>query len=151
MHKKAHMCVYAYWYIFLFYFKTLLVFPCQNVTLRVKRLCLCCSLLYPSDQLSSVAQSCPTLCKPMDCSMPGFPVHPQLLELAQTHVHWVSDASQPSYLWFPFSSCPQSSPDLFLEPKFSIENVIFVQLVCELTELTNIWMEPGTLANWCLL
>ena len=36
---------------------------------------------------SSVTQSCPTLCDPMDCSMPGFPVHHQLLELAQTHVH----------------------------------------------------------------
>ena len=42
-----------------------------------------------------VAQSCPTLCNPMDCSMPGFPV--QLLELAQTHVHRVSDAIQPSH------------------------------------------------------
>ena len=42
-------------------------------------------------QFSSVAQSCPTLCDPMDCSMPGFPVHHQLLELAQTHVHQVGD------------------------------------------------------------
>ena len=47
-------------------------------------------------QLSSIAQSCPTLCDPMDCSMPGFPVHHQLLELAQTHVHQVGDAIQPS-------------------------------------------------------
>ena len=46
----------------------------------------------------SVAQSCPTLCKPLDCSTPGFPVHHQLLELAQTHVHQVSDAIQPSHL-----------------------------------------------------
>ena len=43
---------------------------------------------------SSVAQSCPTLCDPMDCSTPGFPVYQQLLELAQTHVHWVVDAIQ---------------------------------------------------------
>ena len=48
-------------------------------------------------QFSSVAQSCPTLCDPMDCSTPGFPVHHQLPELAQTHVHWVSDAIQPSH------------------------------------------------------
>ena len=41
----------------------------------------------PSVQFSSVAQSCPTLCDPMDCSTPGLPVHHQLLELAQTHVH----------------------------------------------------------------
>ena len=47
--------------------------------------------------MNSVAQSCPTLCDPMDCSTPGFPVHHQLLELAQTHVHQVGDAIQPSY------------------------------------------------------
>ena len=47
--------------------------------------------------LSSVTQSCPTLCNPMDCSMPVFPVHHQLPELAQNHVHQVSDAIQPSH------------------------------------------------------
>ena len=45
---------------------------------------------------SSVAQSCPTLCDPVDCSTPGLPVHQQLPELAQTHVHRVGDAIQPS-------------------------------------------------------
>ena len=50
-----------------------------------------------SVQFSSVAHSCPTVCDPMDCSTPGFPVHHQLPELAQTHVHQVSDAIQPSY------------------------------------------------------
>ena len=55
---------------------------------------------------SSVCQSCPTLCSPIDCSTPGFPVHHQLLELAQTHVHWVGD--QPSH--------PLSSPS---PPAFS--------------------------------
>ena len=54
---------------------------------------------------SSVAQSCPTLCNPMDCSTSGFLVHHQLPELAETHVHQVSDAIQPSY---PLSS--SSSP-----------------------------------------
>ena len=48
-----------------------------------------------SDQLSSVIRSCPTLCDPMDCSMPGFPVHYQLPEFTQTHAHWVSEAIQP--------------------------------------------------------
>ena len=43
-------------------------------------------------QFSSVAQSCPTLCNPMNCSMPGLPVHYQLLEFTQTHIHWVGDA-----------------------------------------------------------
>ena len=46
---------------------------------------------------SSVAQSCLTLCDPMNCSMPGLPVHHQLPEFTQTHVHWVSDAIQPSH------------------------------------------------------
>ena len=58
--------------------------------------------------VSSVAQSCPTLCDSMDCSMPGFPVHHQLPELTQTHVHWVSDAIQPSHPVIPFSFCLQS-------------------------------------------
>ena len=49
--------------------------------------------------LSSVqfTQSCLTLCDPRDCSMPGLPVHHRLLEFTQTHVHWVSDAIQPSH------------------------------------------------------
>ena len=51
-----------------------------------------------SVQFSSVAQSCPTLCDPMDCGMPGYPVHHQLPKLAQTYVHQVSDAIQPSHL-----------------------------------------------------
>ena len=48
-------------------------------------------------QFSSVAQPCSTLCDPMDCNTPGLPVHHQLLEFTQTHVHWVSDAIQPSH------------------------------------------------------
>ena len=50
-----------------------------------------------------------TLWDPMDCSMPGFPVHHQLLELTQTHVLWVGNAIQPSHV-IPFSSCLQSFP-----------------------------------------
>ena len=50
-----------------------------------------------ANQFSSVPQSCSTLCNPMDCSTPGFPVHHQLLELAQTHVHRVGDAIQSSH------------------------------------------------------
>ena len=48
-------------------------------------------------QFSSVAQSCPTLCDPMNRSMRGLPVHHQLLEFTQTHVYWVGDAIQPSH------------------------------------------------------
>ena len=46
---------------------------------------------------SSVAQSCPTLCDPMNCSTPGLSVHHQLPDFTQTHVHWVGDAIQPSH------------------------------------------------------
>ena len=49
-------------------------------------------LWHYSVQLSSVTQLCPTLCDPMNCSTPGLPVHHQLLEFTQTHVHWVGDA-----------------------------------------------------------
>ena len=59
-------------------------------------------ILGPSVQFNSVAQSCLTLCDPMNCSTPGLPVHHQLPEFTQIHVHQVSDAIQPSY--------PRSSP-----------------------------------------
>ena len=49
-------------------------------------------------QFSSVAQSCPTLCDPMDCSTPGFPVPYYLPKFAQTHIHWVGDAMDPTIL-----------------------------------------------------
>ena len=60
----------------------------RDITLQTK-VCL--------DNVSSVAQLCPTLCDPMDCRTPGLPVHHQLLEFTQTHVHWVGDAIQPSH------------------------------------------------------
>ena len=65
--------------------------------------------------ISSVAQSCLTLCDPMNRSTPGLPVHHQLPEFTQTHVHRVSDAIQPSHSVIPFSSCLQSfqHQDLF--------------------------------------
>ena len=53
--------------------------------------------LFSSVQFSPVTQSCPTLCDPVHCSTPGLPVHHQLPEFAQTHVHQVSDAIQPSH------------------------------------------------------
>ena len=75
-----------------------------------------CSWIYPgkntgvgSVQFSSVTQSCPTLCNPMNCSMPGRPVHHQLPECTQTHV---GDVIQPSISSsdVPFSFCPQPFP-----------------------------------------
>ena len=83
-----------------------------NYLLKYLFLCLICELLKSNDnvlsnllslvQFSSVIQLCLTLCNPMNHSMPGLPVHPQLPEFTQTHVRWVSDAIQPSH--------PLSSP-----------------------------------------
>ena len=61
-----------------------------------------------SVQFSSVAQSCSTLCDPTNCSTPGLPVHHQLPEFTQTHVHWVGDAIQPSH---PLSSPSPPAPN----------------------------------------
>ena len=58
----------------------------------------------------SVAKSCLTPWDPTDCSTPGFPIPHHLLELAQMHVHWVTEAIQPSHPVIPFSSCLQSFP-----------------------------------------
>ena len=75
-----------------------------------------CMLLIITVQFSSVAQSCPTLCDPMNRSTPDLPVHYQLPEFTQTHVHWVCESI---CLWWhtdisssviPVSSCPQSLP-----------------------------------------
>ena len=60
-----------------------------------------------SVQFSSIAQSCPTLCDPMNCSMPGVPVHHKLPEFTQTHAHRVSDAIQPFH---PLSSPSPPAP-----------------------------------------
>ena len=78
--------------------------------------CLCASTMLPwwrqklfsSVQFISVAQSCPTLCDPMNCSTPGLPVHHQLPEFTQTQVRWVSDAIQPSH---PLSSPSSLAPN----------------------------------------
>jgi len=81
------------------------------------------SLIYLSGKLSSVQFSC-SVCDPTDCSMPGFPVHHQLPELAQTHVHRVSDAIQPSH---PLLS---PSPPAFIFPSirvFSSESVFCIR------------------------
>ena len=74
-------------------------------------------------QFSLVAQSCPTLCDPMDCSTPGFPVHHQLLELFQAHVHRVGDAIQPSH---PLSS-PSPVFNLSQHQGFSSESVLHIR------------------------
>ena len=67
-------------------------------------------------QFSSVAQLCLTLCDPMNCSMPGFPVHHQLPEIAQTHVHQINDVIQLSH-----PLLPPSPPALSLSQNLGLE------------------------------
>ena len=81
----------------------------KEITFFKKMLTIFCQIIrLLSLQFRSVAQLCLTLCNPVDCSNQGLPVHHQLPELTQTHVHWFSDAIQPSHPVVPFSSCLQS-------------------------------------------
>ena len=80
-------------------------------------------------QLGLVTQSCPTLCDPMDCTTPGFPIHHQLPELTQTHGHRVGDASQPSHpLLSPF-------PPAFPASRSFPESQFFAYQVAKVLEL----------------
>ena len=72
-------------------------------------------------QFSSVTQSCPTLCDPMNRSTPGLPVHHQLPEFTQTHVHRVGDAIQPSH---PLSSPSPPAPNPSQHQAFSNESTL---------------------------
>ena len=96
-------------------------------------------------QFSSVAQSCLTLCDPMNCSMPGLPVHHQLPEFTQTHVHWVGDVIQPSH--------PLSSPS---PPAFNLSQhqglfkwVSSTHQVAKILEfqLQHLWVEKYHLST----
>ena len=73
-----------------------------GLNLNIQKTKIMASSPISSVQFSSVTQSCLTLCNPMNHSTPGLPVHHQLVEFTQTHVHWVRDAIQPSH--------PLSSP-----------------------------------------
>ena len=84
--------IFIYLFIYLYLYLYMRVWVCVSV------------------QFSSVTQLCPTLWDPMNCNMPGLPVHHQLPKSTQTHVHQVGDAIQPSHPVVPFSSCPQSLP-----------------------------------------
>ena len=100
-----------------------------------------------SDQIRSIAQSCPTLCDPINCSMPGLPVHHQLPEFTQTHVHQVSDAIQPSH---PLSS-PSPAPNpsqhqgLFQWIKWSslFKSLLTSYRRCCLTGVETVWINRG--------
>ena len=73
---------------------------------------------------SQLNLSCLTLCDPMDCSTPGFPIHHQLPELAQTHVHWVGDAIQPAHSLHPLLLLPSVFPSIRV---FSSESVLHIR------------------------
>ena len=75
-------------------------------------------------QFSSVAQSCPTLCDPMDCSTPGLPVHHQLREFTQTHVHPVGVPSNHRILWCPLLLLPSVFPSIRV---FSNKSVLCIR------------------------
>ena len=77
-----------------------------------------------SVQFSSAAQSCLTLCDPMNCSTPGLPVHHQLPELTQTHVHQLGDAIQPSH---PLSSPSSPAPNPSQHQSFSNESTLHMR------------------------
>ena len=89
--------------------------------LNVTYFCDLCTYCFPT--CCSVAKLCPTLCDPMNCSNPGFPVLHYLLELAQTHIHWVGDVIRPSH---PLS--PASLPALFLSIRvFTNESALCIR------------------------
>ena len=76
-------------------------------------------LFTSSDQIRSVAQSCPTLCNPMNRSTPGLPVHHHLPEFTQTHGHWVGDSIQPSHPLHPLLFLPPIPPSIRVFPNES--------------------------------
>ena len=107
------------------------------------------NIIMHSVQFSSVAQLCWTLCDPMNCSRPGLPVHYHLPEFTQTHVHWVSDAIQPSHpLSFPSppASNPSQHQSLFQWVNSSHE---VAKVLDQLTpwQISYYWI-PGTQTVW---
>ena len=84
-----------------------------------------------SDQIRSVAQSCPTLCDPMNRDTPGLPVHHQLLEFTQTHVRQVSDAIQPSHSLSSLLLLPQIPPSIRV---FSSESTLRMRFLPKNTQ-----------------
>ena len=95
-------------------------------------------------QFSSVAQSCLTFCDSMDCSTPGLPVHYQLPEFTQTHVHWVAEAIQPFY---PLSSSPPPAFNLSqhqgLFPQISCSRQMTKILEFQLQHQSFLWIYSG--------
>ena len=83
-----------------------------------------CKEVRSTVQFSSVAQSCPTLCNPMDCNMPGLPVYHQFPEFTQTHVHWLGDSIKLSH---PLFSPSPPAFNLSQHQVFSNESVLRIR------------------------
>ena len=84
----ASQCIYA---------KISAVYLSMKLIYQIFNFIKVCQIFSKGVQFSSVVQPCPTFCDPMNCSTPGLPVHHQLLEFTQTHIHRVGDAIQPSH------------------------------------------------------
>ena len=95
-------------------------------------------------QFSSVTQLCPTLCDPMNHSMPGLPVHHQLPEFTQTHVHWVGDAIQPSHPLSSPSPLAFSLSNIRVFPNESALHIRFhsKMLLLSSKPTTKLWLAP---------
>ena len=85
---------------------------------------MCAPMCVFTHQFSSVAESCLTLCNPMECSMPGFPIHHHLPELAQTHIHQVGDVIHHFILCYPLLLLPSIFSSIRV---FSNESVICIR------------------------
>ena len=92
------------------------------------------TVILRDSQFSSVAQSCPTLCDPVSRSTPGLPVHHQLLEFTETHIHRVSDAIQPSH---PLSSSSPPAPNLSQHQ--SLDKCVQILSVLSCLSLFSMW------------
>ena len=104
-------------------------------------------LLWGWNTPSSIAQSCPTLCDPMHCSTPGFPVHHQPPDLAQTHVHWVVMPFNHPILCRPLLLLPSIFPSIRV---FSNESVLQIRWQ-SIGVTALIWVLPMNIQDWFLL
>ena len=107
---------------------------------------------------SSVTQLCPTPCDPMNCSTPGLPVHHQLPESTQTHVHWVSDAIQPPHpLSSPFPALNLSQHQGLFQwvsspHQVAVQDIMFIQThkySLEIYVRTKSWRVLNSGIYWC--
>ena len=115
----------------------------MNLNLNLNSTMKLASTILSSVQFSSVTQSCPTLCYPMDCSTPGLPVYHRLQESTQTHVHWVGDAIEPSH---PLLS-PSPLPSIFPSIKvFSNESFLCIMWPKYWSFSFNI--SPSNIQDW---